>query len=479
MRMNVFNVSKHDDLDKSFSKKLNLTDSLDQKTESLNKKLNYGTYISNINHSKKNLFSNLNSSLNENKSQNFVGREKCFFKNMNQDEVDSNLIPNFFTKFFSSKTKKTNNDFFSSNVGKKISHNKLTNFLTPSFLNNETKNKNILINSNKTHDNLNDSDYFDFEYNIEDYAQKNNVHTGSQSLIPLESPPIKQNNVTDIVLFTNQKKGTDTKLDLRKNKYFDLDEISNNISDGTMKKKKLSSSLYSSNDLVKNSPDMLNKNDKKCTCFLNSEIISHDSLKNVQNNHLSPYDSFSTSKKYINNDTFNRFYCHRSCSSSQNIFHVSFYCIQLIIITIAIFYGTFLLYNIINTIKYDINQKIKAQSYNLLTEIDHCREAYHENCTPSSFVPILESQCKIWKKCSNQAPFNVSNVSKIAAETIGILINSLIDPLSYKFFFIIFLFILFFTLYNFFFTSLGYSSYNLSKKSPYYLHSHSIKDKKN
>lgn len=115
--------------------------------------------------------------------------------------------------------------------------------------------------------------------------------------------------------------------------------------------------------------------------------------------------------------------------------------LQLILNFAVSFYGVYLVYNIIKTIRRDIEAKLIEQSTNLMVEIASCRRQYIDNnCSPELIVPALEKPCKYWAKCMNQ-PLNpnlLGNRSSISAETLGLVVNSLIEPLGLKFFLIIF-----------------------------------------
>lgn len=99
--------------------------------------------------------------------------------------------------------------------------------------------------------------------------------------------------------------------------------------------------------------------------------------------------------------------------------------------------GGFVLYQIftiIRLVKGDINQKVKAHSRHVMLEIERATRNYYENdCSPDLILPALEVQCSNWEKIMNLDPNNIGNHSSISAETIGIILNSLIEPLGIKF----------------------------------------------
>lgn len=124
--------------------------------------------------------------------------------------------------------------------------------------------------------------------------------------------------------------------------------------------------------------------------------------------------------------------------------------LQLIINSTVSVYGVYLIYNIIKTIRADIDFKLLQQSRDLLVEISVCKRNYYDNnCSPDLIVPALEEPCEYWLKCMNQDPRDLGNKSSISAETLGLILNSLIEPLGFKFFMIFFLSIMMIFMFNF------------------------------
>ena len=117
--------------------------------------------------------------------------------------------------------------------------------------------------------------------------------------------------------------------------------------------------------------------------------------------------------------------------------------LQIFINFTATLYSFYLISGIISSIKHDISYKLAQQSTHILTSIETCRRAYHENkCHPDTIVPLLETKCAYFERCMQQDPFNGGgNMVKISAETIGVLVNSLIEPLGWKFFMFVLMFV--------------------------------------
>ncbi|OBA24458.1 hypothetical protein METBIDRAFT_86432 [Metschnikowia bicuspidata var. bicuspidata NRRL YB-4993] len=108
--------------------------------------------------------------------------------------------------------------------------------------------------------------------------------------------------------------------------------------------------------------------------------------------------------------------------------------LQLLINVVLSGYAVHIVIAIIQAIRQDVAHKINQEANNLLVEMALCERSYHENyCSPDTIVPALEKMCAYWEKCMNQDPFQIGNRSLVSAHTIGMILNSLIEPLSFKF----------------------------------------------
>lgn len=111
--------------------------------------------------------------------------------------------------------------------------------------------------------------------------------------------------------------------------------------------------------------------------------------------------------------------------------------LQLVINLSLSVYTGHLLVSIVRTIKQDVAYKLEKEANNLLVEIALCERSYYENnCQPESIVPALEKMCAHWEKCMNQDPFRGGNKSLVSAHTIAMIVNLLIEPLSFKVLFV-------------------------------------------
>ncbi|KAK6204977.1 Di-sulfide bridge nucleocytoplasmic transport domain-containing protein [Scheffersomyces amazonensis] len=127
--------------------------------------------------------------------------------------------------------------------------------------------------------------------------------------------------------------------------------------------------------------------------------------------------------------------------------------LQLLINCAISAYSIYLVIKVISVVKHDINIKLNEFTANVMVEIESCRRSYFDNnCTPDLIVPALEAQCSYWSKCMNQVTTNGGgNISIISAETVGIILNSFVEPLGLKFFLIMGLSVIVLFLLNFMF----------------------------
>lgn len=85
------------------------------------------------------------------------------------------------------------------------------------------------------------------------------------------------------------------------------------------------------------------------------------------------------------------------------------------------------------------NFPVQATSYkicfnlvDIMSEISHCSKQYIENrCSPELRVPAMEKACMAWETCMKRDP-STTGRARLHAETFAEVINSLVDPISYK-----------------------------------------------
>lgn len=84
------------------------------------------------------------------------------------------------------------------------------------------------------------------------------------------------------------------------------------------------------------------------------------------------------------------------------------------------------------TIRHDVDKKVTEFSATILAEMSLCQRRYLENrCAPGMRVPAMEASCGHWEKCMTRDPAQVGR-ARVSAETFAEIINSFIEPISYK-----------------------------------------------
>lgn len=92
----------------------------------------------------------------------------------------------------------------------------------------------------------------------------------------------------------------------------------------------------------------------------------------------------------------------------------------------------YVLFAFVSAIRTEIEQAADEVSAGILAEMAACAKSYVDNrCGGGDRLPALESVCENWERCMNRDPAKVGR-AKVTAETIAIIINSFIDPISWK-----------------------------------------------
>lgn len=92
----------------------------------------------------------------------------------------------------------------------------------------------------------------------------------------------------------------------------------------------------------------------------------------------------------------------------------------------------YFLVSFIWTIQADVNKKVEEYSAEILSEMSICSKEYLENrCSPDQRVPAMQMACQAWEKCMERDPALVGR-ARVSAETFAEIVNSLIEPISYK-----------------------------------------------
>jgi hypothetical protein len=103
------------------------------------------------------------------------------------------------------------------------------------------------------------------------------------------------------------------------------------------------------------------------------------------------------------------------------------------IFTAGILSGAFyLLYSIWAAIRSDVDRASEETIAEVLAEMQHCTQSYVDNlCGSNTRAPALDSVCRNWEACMNRDP-NAVKRAKISAHTFATIINSFVEPISWK-----------------------------------------------
>lgn len=100
-----------------------------------------------------------------------------------------------------------------------------------------------------------------------------------------------------------------------------------------------------------------------------------------------------------------------------------------IFFAILTMYGVWTLWT---TIRADVDKAAADAQALLSSEIQKCFRHYTENqCAPGLRLPALETTCHEWEICMNRDPNSVGR-ARVSAHTFAQILNSFIEPISYK-----------------------------------------------
>lgn len=83
------------------------------------------------------------------------------------------------------------------------------------------------------------------------------------------------------------------------------------------------------------------------------------------------------------------------------------------------------------TIRQDVDKKVSEFSATILEKMIECEHRYVENKCAGVRVPAMKDLCEDWQKCMTRDPAQVGR-ARVSAETFAEIINSFIEPISYK-----------------------------------------------
>ncbi|KAF7161032.1 hypothetical protein CNMCM5623_006709 [Aspergillus felis] len=94
--------------------------------------------------------------------------------------------------------------------------------------------------------------------------------------------------------------------------------------------------------------------------------------------------------------------------------------------------AVYVVFGFVSAIRAEFEQAAEEASDTILAEMAVCAKSYVDNkCAGGERLPALETVCENWERCMNRDPAKVGR-AKVSAHTMAIIINSFIDPISWK-----------------------------------------------
>ncbi|KAL5341001.1 Di-sulfide bridge nucleocytoplasmic transport domain-containing protein [Aspergillus crustosus] len=94
--------------------------------------------------------------------------------------------------------------------------------------------------------------------------------------------------------------------------------------------------------------------------------------------------------------------------------------------------AVYVVFGFVSAIRMEFDQAAEEASDTILAEMAICAKSYVDNkCGGGDRLPALETVCENWERCMNRDPAKVGR-AKVSAQTMAIIINSFIDPISWK-----------------------------------------------
>ncbi|WVR08074.1 hypothetical protein IAU60_005120 [Kwoniella sp. DSM 27419] len=106
--------------------------------------------------------------------------------------------------------------------------------------------------------------------------------------------------------------------------------------------------------------------------------------------------------------------------------------LQFIVNASIVLFCLYLAVLLVMTVQRDVKDKMREYSVEILQEIAECTNLYLTNrCDPALRVPAMEAPCKAWEACMSRDPTTMGRIN-IVAETFAGVINSFVEPISWK-----------------------------------------------
>jgi hypothetical protein len=104
-----------------------------------------------------------------------------------------------------------------------------------------------------------------------------------------------------------------------------------------------------------------------------------------------------------------------------------------LVVNLALFsLAVYVVFGFVSAIRGEFEQAAQEMSDTILADMAVCTKSYLDNdCGRPTRAPALETICENWERCMNRDPAKVGR-AKVSAHTMAIIINSFIDPISWK-----------------------------------------------
>ncbi|KAJ5299133.1 nucleus export protein BRR6 [Penicillium atrosanguineum] len=94
--------------------------------------------------------------------------------------------------------------------------------------------------------------------------------------------------------------------------------------------------------------------------------------------------------------------------------------------------AVYVVFSVVSTIRAEFEQAAQGAKDEILETMSRCADNYLSNkCASDERLPALKDLCMNWDQCMNQDPDKVGR-AKVSAQTMAMIINSFIDPISWK-----------------------------------------------
>ncbi|KAI0369931.1 hypothetical protein BV20DRAFT_945153 [Pilatotrama ljubarskyi] len=120
--------------------------------------------------------------------------------------------------------------------------------------------------------------------------------------------------------------------------------------------------------------------------------------------------------------------------------------VQVVFNASLVFIAIYLAVQFILTVQHDVEHRVAEYSMDIVQEIAQCALLHRTNLCAQNAVPAMAHQCAAWETCMNRDPTKVGR-ARISVEVLGEVINSFVEPISWKTLFFVVVSLAFFTFF--------------------------------